>query len=95
MFRHPSDHSVLHEVNQISSRVYLITSKDQVILAKPKQCSKVYLKVMPIIISHKKRSLQTYAMLDDEAEHTMLLPAATGSLCLRGESESSSLRTIH
>lgn len=54
----------------------------------------MYLKVVPIIISHGSKSLQTYAILDDGAAHTIILPAAAQHLELKGEAESLTLRTI-
>ena len=54
----------------------------------------MYLKVVPIIISHGSKSLHTYAILDDGAERTIILPAAVRHLELKGEAESLALRTI-
>ena len=68
--------------------VYLITPKDCTSAANSMQGGKVYLKVLPIIISHGTKSLQTYAILDDGAEHTIILPAEVRDLGLRGRAES-------
>ena len=54
----------------------------------------MYLKVVPIIISHGSKSLRTYTILDDGAERTIILPAAVLHLELKGEAESLALRTI-
>ncbi|XP_034536205.1 uncharacterized protein LOC117810467 [Notolabrus celidotus] len=85
---------VLHTIAKPGSRVYLITPKDRASLANSKRGGKVYLKVVPIIISNGSKSLQTYAILDDGAERTIILPAAVRHLGLKGEAESLALRTI-
>lgn len=54
----------------------------------------MYLKVVPVIISHGSKVLQTYAILDDGAECTIILPAAVRHLKPKGEAESLALRTI-
>lgn len=50
--------------------------------------------MVPIIISHGRKSLTTYAILDDGAERTIMLPAATQRLNLQGEAETLTQRTI-
>lgn len=85
---------VLHCVDKPSPRVYLITQNNRAVLYNSKQGGKVYLKVVPVIISHGDKSLNTYAILDDEAERTMILPAAVQHLGLKGEAESLFLQTI-
>ena len=75
---------VLHTITKPGPRVYLITPEDRASLANSKQGGKVYLKVVPIIISHGSKSLHTYAILDDEAECKIILPAAVRHLELKG-----------
>ena len=70
---------VVHDVAKSDSRVYLITPRDQATLSNSKQGRKVYLKVVPIIISNGCKSLKTHAILDNGAERTIILPAAYDS----------------
>lgn len=62
---------VLHAIAKPGPRVYLITPKGHASLANSTQGGKVYLKVAPVIISHRIKVLQTYAILDDGAERTI------------------------
>lgn len=55
---------------------------------------KVLLKVVEVLLHHEGRSLQTYAILDDGSECTMLLPQASDYLGLNGKAESLIVRTI-
>ncbi|KAK7879199.1 hypothetical protein WMY93_034023 [Mugilogobius chulae] len=52
------------------------------------------LKVVPIQLHHERKSLDTFALLDDGSEKTIILPAAVKSLGLVQEEETLSLRTI-
>ncbi|XP_051793979.1 uncharacterized protein LOC127530664 isoform X2 [Acanthochromis polyacanthus] len=63
-------------------------------LDKPVDCKRVLLKVVRVILHHGDRSLDTYALLDDGSERTMLLPAAIEKLGLHGTPEALALRTI-
>lgn len=51
------------------------------------------LKVIRVILHHGKRTLDTYATLDDGSERTMLLSAAAERLGLKGTPEDLALRT--
>jgi len=87
------------ECQEINLRVlhtiaYLIIPKECISLANSKQGGKVYLKVVPVIISHGSKSLHTYAILDEEAEHTITLPGAIQHLELKGKPESLALQMI-
>ncbi|TWW67283.1 hypothetical protein D4764_02G0003240 [Takifugu flavidus] len=85
---------VLHVIANPSSKVYLTTPTVGTTLIPAKQSSKVYLKVVPVIVSHGNKTLHIYAILDDGAERTIILPAAVHYLGLSGEAESMALRTI-
>lgn len=52
------------------------------------------LKVVEVLLHHEGRSLQTYAILDDGLECTMLLSQASDYLGLKGEAESLIVRTV-
>ncbi len=56
---------------------------------------KVLLKVVEVLLHHEGRSIQTYAILDDGSERTMLLSQASDYLGLKGEAESLIVRTVH
>ena len=63
-------------------------------LDRPSEGSRVLLKVVPVLLHHGSRTLDTYAVLDDGSERTMLLPSAAQELGLRGTTETLPLRTI-
>jgi len=52
------------------------------------------LKVVKVVLSHKGNTLETYAILDDGSERSMLMSSAAESLGLHGAAESLVLRTI-
>lgn len=52
------------------------------------------LKVVPVLVHYGKQTLNTFAILDDGSERTMLLPAAAKSLGITGISEDLPLRTV-
>lgn len=60
----------------------------------PEGSIRVLLKVFRVILQHKCKSLDTYAMLDDGSECTILLSSAVQRLGLTGQSEDLALRTI-
>lgn len=55
---------------------------------------RVMLKVVPVLLRHGKRTLNTHAVLDDGSERTVILAAAVKHLGLCGEVESLKLKTI-
>ncbi len=55
---------------------------------------KVLLKVIEVTLQNGNKSLDTYALLDDGSERTILLHSAAQTLQLRGKSESLKLRTV-
>lgn len=61
---------------------------------RPAEGNRVLLKVLRVLLSYGNRTLETYAILDDGSERTMLLPAAVRKLGLQGTSEALPLRTI-
>ena len=93
---------VLHEVNSRAPREEptdqrspaVNTATEVLYLDRPTDRNRVLLKVIKVILRHGRRTLDTYAILDDGAERTMLLPAAAEKLGLQGTPESLALRTI-
>lgn len=57
-------------------------------------CNQVLLKISRVLLRNGEHSLETYAVLDDGSERTILLPAATQSLKLTGQPEQLALRTV-
>ena len=58
-------------------------------------CSQVLLKVTKVVLHNGEQAMETYAILDDGSEQTMLLSAAAKELKLQGELEHLALRTVH
>ncbi|XP_076856690.1 uncharacterized protein LOC143510810 [Brachyhypopomus gauderio] len=95
---------VLHEVNARSlkgpaklaamEKPSESSTTEVLYLDRPTAGSRVLLKVVRILIHHGNQTLDTFAVLDDGSERTMLLPAATDRLSLQGAPEDLSLRTI-
>ncbi|XP_053710099.1 uncharacterized protein LOC128752671 [Synchiropus splendidus] len=56
--------------------------------------NRVLLKVVPVLVQYGKRTLETFAILDDGSERTMLLPAAAKFLDMKGLPEDLPLRTV-
>ena len=56
--------------------------------------AKVMLKIVRVHLRHRDRVLDTYAVLDDGSERTLLLASAANKLGLQGRKENLSLRTI-
>lgn len=85
---------VLHRVAQQGPSILHVASSDKVYLTNSNPTGRVYLKIVPVLLQNGRRSLKTYAILDDGAERTILLPAAAQHLELQGREESLALRTI-
>ncbi len=81
--------------NTYTSYAQLTRGKCRIyILDHPSDCNKVLLKVVEVTLQNGNRSLDTYALLDDGSERTILLHSAAQTLQLRGKSESLKLRTV-
>ncbi|KAJ7994017.1 hypothetical protein DPEC_G00261590 [Dallia pectoralis] len=72
---------VLHEVNirppkeAAKEESCLVNTATEVLyLERPVDCNRVLLKVARVTLYHGNRTLDTYAILDDGSERTMLLP---------------------
>ncbi len=92
---------VLHNVNtrpamdppKEGSRL-VNTSNEVLYLDQPSASTRVLLKVVRVLLRNDDRTLDTYAVLDDGSERTMLLPEAVDQLGLQGRQEDLVLRTI-
>ncbi len=92
---------VLHDVNshpkaeQPKSESCLVNTSTEVLyLDKPSDHPRVLLKIVRVLLRNKDRTLNTYAILDDGSERTMLLPEAADKLGLHKRPEDLALRTI-
>ncbi|KAG1929322.1 hypothetical protein F2P79_022979 [Pimephales promelas] len=79
---------ILHEVNTRKSEQQILY------LRRPSGLNSVLLKVVRVVLTHNGKSLETYAILDDGSERTMLLSSAAEGLGLNGAAETLILRTI-
>ncbi|XP_039457579.1 uncharacterized protein LOC120434117 [Oreochromis aureus] len=88
--------SVLHDLVEAKKRDpnILTVSTSMVYLDYSSHSGRVMLKVVPIQLHHGGKSLDTFAVLDDGSEKTVVLPAAVKSLGLEQEEATPSLRTI-
>ncbi|KAJ8014536.1 hypothetical protein DPEC_G00041240 [Dallia pectoralis] len=92
---------VLHEVNirppkeAAKEESCLVNTATEVLyLELPVDCNRVLLNVARVTLYHGNRTLDTYAILDDGSERTMLLPEAAQKLGIQGNPEELALRTI-
>lgn len=95
---------VLHDVNVRSPKELASTqavdsrgtkaTTGVLYLDRPTEGSRVLLKVVRIRIHYGDQTIDTYAILDDGAERTMLLPASVEQFGVRGIPEDLLLRTI-
>ncbi|XP_056336224.1 uncharacterized protein LOC130247068 [Danio aesculapii] len=87
----------LHELNErpVSENTCLVNNANEVLyLDRPLGCSQVLLKVTKVILRNGEHTLETYAILDDGSERTILLQAAAQELKLQGKPENLALRTV-
>ena len=94
---------VLHDVNNRNPKDPMSATMRQgqgenptgvLYLDRPTESGRVLLKVVPVTLHYHGRTLDTYAVLDDGSERTMLLPTAAHKLDLQGTPETLPLRTI-
>lgn len=79
---------VLHEANRPQS------DSSTSCLIRSSCSTRVLLKVVKVLLSYRERKLETYAILDDGSERTMLLATAATSLGLDGAAKSLMLKTV-
>ncbi|XP_028296698.1 uncharacterized protein LOC114458488 [Gouania willdenowi] len=87
---------ILHEASSSTNRsvLTLSTASSMVYLDQAAHSGRVMLKVVPVTLHSKGRSLLTHAILDDGSERTIILSAAVHYLQLEKTVESIKLRTI-
>ncbi|CAM4718193.1 unnamed protein product [Leuciscus chuanchicus] len=87
--------SVLHEVNQRSeNEPTIISTADTHYLDQPNRYSQVLLKIVRVNLQYQDKVLDTYAVLDDGSERTILLSSAARHLGVQGQAEDLTLHTI-
>ncbi|CAM4638688.1 unnamed protein product [Leuciscus chuanchicus] len=59
------------------------TSESRIYLLPSIASGRVLLKVVPVLLHHKSKTIETYAILDDGAQRTMILPTAVQQLQLK------------
>ncbi|XP_067260302.1 uncharacterized protein [Chanodichthys erythropterus] len=69
-------------------------SSDRFFLDKPSISGRVMLKVVPVHLHYEDRTLDTFALLDDGSERTILLSTAVEALGIQGVPEDLPLRTV-
>ncbi len=94
----------LHDVNispssteesaTVEKSCFMSFSSDRFFLDKPSVSGRVMLKVVPVHLRYEDRTLDTFALLDDGSERTILLPVAVEALGIQGVLEDLLLRTV-
>lgn len=83
---------ILHRVNMRDNSGR--TVETTLYLGRPADCSRFFLKVIRVQLHHQGRTLNTYAVLDDGSERTVLLSTLATKLGLQGTPEDLPLRTV-
>lgn len=85
---------ILHDVNQWTKKKVADTeSKIMYVDPGKSGSSKVMLKIVRVHLHHQGRMLDTYAVLDDGSEKTLLLHSAAHQLGVQGPREVLTIRT--
>lgn len=89
--------TVLHDAVQQTQRsvIMVSTTTGKVYLDRPNRSPKVMLKVVKVLLHSHDRVLETYAVLDDGSERSIILPPAVHRLKLTTHTETLTLRTVH
>ncbi|KAK0142848.1 hypothetical protein N1851_019212 [Merluccius polli] len=89
--------TVLHDaVQQTQKSVLMVTAPTaKVYLDRPNRSPKVMLNVVKVLLHNQDRVLETYAVLDDGSERSIILPHAVQRLNLTAQPETLTLRTVH
>lgn len=89
--------TVLHDaVQQTQKSVLMVTAPTaKVYLDGPNRFPKVMLKVVKVLFHNQDRVLDTYAVLDDGSERSIILPHAVQCPNLTAQPETLTLRTVH
>ncbi|KAG1930137.1 hypothetical protein F2P79_022559 [Pimephales promelas] len=88
--------TILHEVALQTQKSVLLVNvpNSQVYLDRPNRSPKVMLKVVKVLLHNGDKAMETYAVLDDGSERSIVLPQAVEQLNLTTVPETLKLRTI-
>ncbi|KAI7805208.1 hypothetical protein IRJ41_001894 [Triplophysa rosa] len=88
--------TVLHDSVSDTSRAVLMVSSPstRIYLDRPNRSPKVMLKVVKVLLHNGRRTMETYAVLDDGSERTIVLQPVVQQLKLTGTPELLPLQTI-
>ncbi|XP_073731871.1 uncharacterized protein [Misgurnus anguillicaudatus] len=89
--------TILHDAAlQIQQSVLLVNvPSPQVYLDRPNRSQKVMLKIVKVLLHNQEKVMETYAVLDDGSERSIVLSQAVKQLNLTTEPEKLTLRTVH
>ena len=87
--------TILHDaVQQTQKSVLMVTAPTtKVYLDRPNRSPKVMLKIVKVLLHNGNRVLETYAVLDDGSERSIILPSAVQHLNLTLHPETLTIRT--
>ena len=87
---------ILCDINKKSdtSSYHVNSSANTLYLDRPSRTGHVLLKLVKVTLRNGNHTLETFALLDDGSERTILLQAAARRLQLDGEPENLALRTV-
>lgn len=87
--------TILHDVVQQCQEILMINVPvTKIYLDRPNRSPKVMLKVVKVRLYNGDRVLDTYAVLDDGSERSIILPQAVKHLQLNRDPETLALRTV-
>ncbi|KAK7877689.1 hypothetical protein WMY93_031608 [Mugilogobius chulae] len=88
--------TVLHDtIQELSQKVLMVSNqKSTVYIEKPRSPQRVLLKIVKVLLQHGGRTLETFAVLDDGSERSIILPQAVEQLQLPKHPETLHLRTV-
>lgn len=89
--------TVLHEsVQETKQKVYTVSLlPPKVYLDRPSRSQRVMLKVVKVLLHNSDRRIETYAVLDDGSERSIVLPQVVQQLNLICHPETLPLQTVH
>lgn len=71
------------------------TPYSRIYLTQTSPTGPVFLNVTPLLLRYSRKPVLTYAILDNGAQRSIILPAAVRQLGIKGRKETMALRTIH
>lgn len=78
---------MLHDVAQTETVLTVSTSPSMMYMDQISHSGRLMLKVVPVRLHNGRKTLNTYAVLDDGSERTIILPAVVHHLGLKVKEE--------